>query len=95
MIERQVQFAVYPEKAADFVEFFKNEYRPAMSKSEGFVSVDLLVDPMEPGLYQMTIRFTTRECSDAWRASEAHKLLSPHLKEMYSSSQLAVYEVIA
>jgi quinol monooxygenase YgiN len=95
MIERQVHFDVHPEKVEEFVAFFKNEYRPAMAKSEGFVSVDLLVDPREPGNYQMAIRFTSRECSDAWRASEAHQLLSPRLKEMYSTLQVVVFEVAA
>lgn len=95
MIERQVHFDVHPERAFDFEEFFKNEYRPAMSKSAGFISVDLLVDPGEPGRYQMAIRFDDQSSSDAWRASEEHKRLSPRLKEMYSSSQVMVYEVAA
>jgi quinol monooxygenase YgiN len=95
MIERQVHLDIHPEKAAEFEEFFKNEYRPAMSKSNGFVSLDLLVDPREPGHYQMAIRFNNQACSDAWRASEAHQQLSPRLKEMYVSLQVMVYEVAA
>ncbi len=95
MIERQVHFDVHPEKVAEFEEFFKNVYRPAMAKSEGFVSVDLLVDPKEPAHYQMAIRFTTQAYSDAWRASEAHKQLSPVLKQMYTGSQVYIFEVAA
>ncbi|MHC1781360.1 MAG: antibiotic biosynthesis monooxygenase [Anaerolineaceae bacterium] len=95
MIERQVHLDVHPEKADEFEEFFKNEYRPAMSKSEGFVSLELLVDPREPGHYQMVIRFTDQACSDAWRASESHQQLSPRLKSMVPSLQVMVYEVVA
>jgi antibiotic biosynthesis monooxygenase (ABM) superfamily enzyme len=95
MIERQVHFDVDPEKTAEFEEFFKTEYRPAMSKSPGFVQVDLLVDPKEPTHYQMVIRFQTQENSDAWRASSTHQALSPRLKSMYSGSQVMVYEVAA
>jgi heme-degrading monooxygenase HmoA len=93
MIERQVHFDVHPERSSDFEEFFKNEYRPAMARSAGFISVDLLVNPGEPGHYQMAIRFTDQLSSDAWRASDDHKRLAPRLKEMYSSSQVMIYEV--
>jgi antibiotic biosynthesis monooxygenase (ABM) superfamily enzyme len=94
MIERQVHFYVHPDKYSEFEHFFRAEYRPAMAGSAGFVSVDLLIDPAEAGHYQMVIRFTDQPSSDAWRASEEHKHLSPCLKEMYSSSQVMVYEVV-
>lgn len=42
MIVRHVTFEVYPDKAASFEEFFEAEYRPAMSKSPGFVLVEMV-----------------------------------------------------
>jgi len=95
MIERQVHFSVHPEKTAEFENFFRGEYRPAMARSAGFISVELLADPSEPGCYQMAIRFADQPSSDAWRASDDHKGLSPRLKELVSGIQASVYEVVA
>lgn len=95
MIVRHVTFEVYPDKTASFEEFFKAEYRPAMSKSPGFVRVELLVEKDNPARYQMVIRFESQTEADAWRASEAHKALSPHLKSLYSASQVTVYKLVA
>ena len=36
MIERHVTFHVLPEKTAEFVRLFREEYRPAMATMPGF-----------------------------------------------------------
>jgi heme-degrading monooxygenase HmoA len=95
MIERHVTFEVLPDQTARFESFFKEEYRPAMSKSPGFIAVGLLAQKDNPARYQMIIRFESQTDADAWRASEAHKTLSPRLKSLYSASQVTVYEPVA
>jgi antibiotic biosynthesis monooxygenase (ABM) superfamily enzyme len=95
MIERHVTFEVLPEKVEQFVAFFADHYRPAMMKSPGFLSVELIVEIDQPACYQMVIRFDSLEQSEAWRSSEAHKALSPILKTFYTSSAVLVYQFVA
>jgi heme-degrading monooxygenase HmoA len=95
MIERHVTFEVIADKAPRFVAFFTDHYRPAMMKSPGFVSVELIVEIDQPARYQMVIRFESLEQSEAWRSSEAHKALSPTLKTFYTSSAVLVYQFVA
>jgi heme-degrading monooxygenase HmoA len=95
MIERHVTFDVRPELTQQFKEFFVTEYKPAMSMSAGFCSVELLVDIDDQTKYKMVIAFDTLENSDLWRASKAHAVLSPILKSMYTSSQVLIYKVAA
>ena len=95
MIERHVIFDVLSDKTGAFEEFFVREYRPAMSHMPGFVKVELLRHLETPTQYQMLIRFETLEAAAGWRASPEHQALSPRIKELYHSSQLHVYQVIA
>jgi heme-degrading monooxygenase HmoA len=95
MIERHVNFEVIPEKSGQFEDFFKEQYRPAMGKSDGFVSVELVQEMEKPARYQMLIRFESLEQAAAWRNSEAHKALSPVLKGFYTASDVTVYKLIS
>jgi antibiotic biosynthesis monooxygenase (ABM) superfamily enzyme len=95
MIERHVTFHVIPGKEKDFENLFKNEYRIAMSKQPGFVSVALLKEHEKEAVYQMAIRFQSLETAAAWRDSPDHKVLSPKIKALYKESTVQVYEVIA
>jgi antibiotic biosynthesis monooxygenase (ABM) superfamily enzyme len=95
MIERHVTFEVLSDKTAAFEEFFIQEYRPAMSRMPGFVRVELLRLQDSATQYQMIIRFETVEDAAGWRASPEHQELSPKIKELYHTSQLQVYQVIA
>lgn len=95
MIERHVNFNVIAEKSQQFEDFFREHYRPAMMKSEGFVGVELIQEMEEPTCYQMLIRFENLDQAAAWRNSEAHKALSPVLKSFYTSSDVTVYKFIS
>jgi heme-degrading monooxygenase HmoA len=94
MIERHVTFHVLPELEGEFVRFFGEEYRPALKKIEGFVQAGLLRDSESERDFLMTLRFTSAETAAAWRASEAHQVLKPHLKSLYEGSELKVLEVV-
>lgn len=95
MIERHVSCEVVSGKKQQFENFYREHYRPAMMKSAGFVSLDLIVEVENLDRYQMVIRFTAAEKSETWRASEAHKALSPILKSLVSAITVVVYEVVA
>ena len=95
MIERHVTFNVTLGKEKDFETLFTREYRVAMSKQPGFVSVTLLKGHEKETVYQMVIRFQSLETAAAWRDSADHKALSPKIKALYKESSVQVYEVIA
>lgn len=94
MIERHVTFHVLPDQEAEFVRFFAEEYRPAMQQISGFVQAGLLKDNETERDFMMTLRFTSLDTAAAWRNSEAHQALKPHLKSLYDGSELKVLEVV-
>jgi antibiotic biosynthesis monooxygenase (ABM) superfamily enzyme len=79
----------------EFVNLFREDYRPAMASVPGFVKADLLCEQENPSKYQMIIRFESMETAAAWRSSEAHQTLKPKIKAIYQGSTLQVYDVIA
>jgi heme-degrading monooxygenase HmoA len=93
-IERHVTFHVLPGKEAEFERFFKDEYRPAMSQTGGFIKAELLKDTESPHDMQMVLRFESIEAAADWRASDIHTALKPHLKSLYDGSELKVYEFL-
>jgi heme-degrading monooxygenase HmoA len=95
VIERHVTFAVKNGGEQAFEAFFAGEYAPAMSLAPGFVRATLLREMDVPASYQMVIVFETAEEAAEWRASDAHKALSPRLKALFSQSQAVAYDVVA
>lgn len=55
MIERHGTFHVIAGKERDFETLLKKEYRVAMSRQAGFVSVSLLKEQGQEGIYQRVI----------------------------------------
>jgi len=95
IIERHVTFHVLPGSVEKFEEFFQQQYRPAMAKTDGFIKADLLKDTESPQELKMVLRFDSPESAAAWRASETHEILKPHLKSLYDGSELKSYDVLA
>jgi antibiotic biosynthesis monooxygenase (ABM) superfamily enzyme len=95
IIERQVTFHVLPGREAEFETFFQQQYRPAMAKTSGFIKADLLRDAENHTDLMMVLRFDSVDSAAAWRASPEHEALKPHLKSLYSGSELKVYQVRA
>jgi len=95
VIERHVDFSVNDEAGKAFEVFFEQEYRPAMACQEGFRGAHLLRDQDDRARYQMVIRFDTLGQAAYWRASDDHRELQPRLRSLYSSSELAVFDVVA
>jgi quinol monooxygenase YgiN len=94
MIERHITFSVIPEKTGEFEQFFADEYRPAKSKSAGFVKVDLLCEAEHPERYHMIQRFTDADAATGWRISEAHVALQPKLKTLHTGMEIIAYRVV-
>ncbi len=95
MIERHITFNVHPDRTADFEQFFGDEYRPAMSKSPGFVKVELLREADSATRYQMVLRFEDAGSAATWRTSAVHQALQPGLLALYVDNEVQGYDVIA
>lgn len=95
MIERHITFNVHPDKTADFVRFFTDEYRPAMARSRGFVRADLLRETENRARYQLSFRFEDLDASAEWRTSEVHEALKPALSALHGGQEIEAYEVVA
>ena len=81
MIVRQVSLRVSIDRQVEFLSFWKNEYREAMSRQPGFVAARLLKSTESDDVLQLMLEFETEELAAGWRASAEHKRLSPRLKE--------------
>jgi heme-degrading monooxygenase HmoA len=95
MIERHITFNVHADRTTDFERFFAEQYRPAMSRSPGFVRVDLLHEAGDSNRYHMVLRFQDAEASAGWRTSSVHQALQPALAALFSTNEIQGYEVIA
>ena len=43
----------------------------------------------------LVLRFSGLEAAQAWRESAEHQALSPSLKELYQSSEVQVFDILA
>ena len=94
MIERHITFNVHPDQTAAFERSYADEYRPAMAKSPGFVSSELLREVDSPVRYQMVLRFEDPDSAAGWRTSEVHQALQPALLELHGGMEVQAYEVV-
>ncbi len=94
MIERHITFNVHPEATGGFERFFADTYRPAMTASPGFVRAELLREADSPTRYQMVLRFADADGAAGWRTSAVHQGLQPELIALYSTNEIATYDVI-
>ena len=91
MIVRQVSLKVAPARQPEFVAFWKDEYRAAMSRQPGFVSASLLRSSESPEDLQLTLCFAGEEQAAAWRASPDHARLGPRLKGFCPAPAVKVF----
>ena len=95
MIIRQVTLKVSPDRQAELVTFFRDEYRPAMSRQPGFLAARLLKVAGADDELQIELEFEGEEQAAAWRASPDHVRLSPRLKSFTPSLAVKVLSPLA
>jgi heme-degrading monooxygenase HmoA len=95
MIERHITFNVHPDKTGAFERFFAETYRPAMSRSPGFLRAELLRETEQATRYQMVLRFQDQESAAGWRTSDVHQALQPEWTALYAENEIQAYEVVA
>jgi heme-degrading monooxygenase HmoA len=95
MIERHITFNVHAGQTEAFARFFDVEYRPAMTRTPGFIRAELLREAESPTRYQMVLRFVDGDSAAGWRTSDVHQALQPQLTALFSTNEIATYEVVA
>ena len=95
MLERHITFNVHPDKTDEFERFFREDYRPPMGESPGFVKAELLREVDSATRYQMVLRFEDADSAAGWRTSPVHEGLQPALKALFSDNEIQGYDVIA
>jgi len=93
VIIRQVTLKVSPDRQAELVTFFRDEYRPAMSRQPGFLAARLL--KVAGAGDELQIELEGEEQAAAWRASPDHVRLSPRLKSFTPSLAVKVLSPLA
>jgi heme-degrading monooxygenase HmoA len=92
LIERHIKFAVRPEGATAFRQFFEDKYLPPMSETDGFVSARLLRPSDGEDEILMLLQFEDADASARWRESEIHQSLQPELQTLHSGMEIKGYE---
>lgn len=94
MIERHIPFAVEAGQGEAFERFFAAAYRPAMSRSPGFVRSEILREADDPTRYLMTMRWSDAEAATSWRVSPEHQALQPALRALATMGEIKVHAVV-
>ncbi len=95
MIVRQVTLEVPASRQAELAAFFRDEYRPALSRQAGFLAARLLKVTGAENEVQLELEFATEEQAAAWRASPEHVQLGPRLKAFSPVLALKVLAPVA
>ncbi len=95
MVVRQVTLGVPAGRQEELAAFFREEYRPAMSRQAGFLAARLLKVAGTAEEVQLELEFASEEQAAAWRASPEHARLGPRLKAFSPVLALKVLAPVA
>ena len=73
MIKLEVELELLPEKKTEFLNIFKSDFAPAISKQAGFTRVSLLKQRGGQSKYQMEIVFQSEAQRLAWVKTVEHE----------------------
>ena len=97
MIQLEVKLELKPEKEQEFLDIFRDQFAPAMSKQSGFVRVSLLKQRENKSRYQIEIVFESEEKRCAWVKTKEHEDTWPKLaaliKEYFTEGYDYIIEV--
>lgn len=94
MIERHITFSVQPDHGDAFERFFADQYRPAASKSPGYVRLELIRAAADPASYEMSFRWADAEAAAGWRTASVHEALQPALKRLSAMGEIRIFDVV-
>lgn len=85
MIKLEVGLELLPGNEAEFLDIFKTDFTPAMSKQAGFMRVSLLKERGCKSKYQIEIVFQSEEQRLTWVRTEEHGQSWPKLAALIDS----------
>ena len=93
-VQLHCDLAIDPKRSAEAEDYFDTVYRPAATKFEGYVDLQLLklqsvLEGTAPaGMnYRFSITYESEELRMAWVRSDAHQVVWPKLQTFLTSDQ--------
>ena len=95
MIQLEVKLELKAEKEKEFLDIFKTQFAPAMSRQPGFIRVSLLEQSKNKSQRQIEIVFESEEKRLAWVNTEEHEKMWPKLATFVSKSSVIGFNFLA
>jgi len=95
MINLQVNFKLIPGKEREFLDIFKTQFAPAMSRQPGFIRVGLLKQREAESQYQIEIVFESEEKRLAWVNTREHEETWPKLASLIDNYSTTGFDFLA
>lgn len=97
MIQLHVDVAIDPAKEQQMLEYFRNEFRPAARKFEGFIDVQMLklrsvlMGEAPAGInYRFVITYQSEELRQIWLKADIHQTVWGAMEKMMTSTNYSV-----
>lgn len=95
MVQLEVKLELKTGKEKEFLDIFKTQFAPAMSRQSGFVRVSLLKQRESKSQCQIEIVFESEEKRLAWVNTEEHEKMWPKLATFVSKDSAMGFNVLA
>lgn len=95
MIELEVKLEVMPGKEEEFLDIFKTQFAPAMSKRPGFLRTSLLKQRETESQYRIEIVFESEKERLGWVNTKEHEEVWPKLGALTSKCSATGFDFLA
>ena len=89
-----VEMITRPGEQEAMVKTFREVFRPAISKQQGFVETSLLQPLDGKGDPRLTIAFENRELQLKWVATDLHQVVWPKMQSHTSDTVINYYDSV-
>jgi heme-degrading monooxygenase HmoA len=86
-----VDMKLKPGAQADLEKTYTENFRPAISKQEGFRGVELLRPNQAGGEWRLSIAFESHELQKKWVALDLHQVVWPQLQNYFADFSVNDY----
>ena len=95
MIQLEVRLLLKLGKEEEFLDIFKTQFAPAMSKQPGFIRVSLLKQRESKSQYRIEIVFESEKERLAWVNTKEHEEVWPKLGALTSKCSATGFDFLA
>ena len=95
MIQLEVKLELKTGKEKEFLDIFKTQFVPAISRQPGFIRASLLKQSENKSQYQIEIVFESEEKRLTWVNTEEHEKVWPKLANFISKYSTTGFDFLA